>query len=386
MPGARPEDCAEHAVMIGRIRGIGLSRRDFLAASAVAVAATVAPAAVSEKPPMPEDYAKLLSRLRTPHKYPELVLPPSFKLGEYDSLAVDCPFVFRHKRRYYMTHIGFDGTGYRTGIAWSKDLVKWEKEGLILDRGPAGSPTEFNAALSWIVRDNDLFGEGTLKKFNGKFVGTYHAYPRPGYETGPAAIGIAYSKDFHTWNLKEPSLRASDEGAGDWERGGLYKSCIVEHEGTFYMFYNAKTADSPWAEQTGLATSTDLKNWTRHPDNPLVRNGQKGSFDDTFCSDPCVLRAGDIWVMFFYTLSSADGKARDSVAFSRDLVHWEKSGEILIEPGPEGSVDSRYAHKPAVFFNDGVFYHYYCAVSPAAEKRRGNVEVSEIRGIGLAVS
>lgn len=385
----RPARRSQEIRPISPISPIALPRRDFIRISTAALATALVPSAARatpEKPHMPDDYAKLLARLRTPHKYPELVLPPSFKDGEYDSLAVDCPFVFRHKRRYYMTHIGFDGAGYRTGIAWSKDLVKWEKEGLILDRGPAGASTEFNAALTWIVRDNDLFGDGTLKQIDGRYVGTYHAYPRPGYETGPASIGIAYSKDFHKWNLKDPSLRSSDDDAAEWERGGLYKSCIVEQDGTFYMFYNAKTVDSPWLEQIGLATSTDLKNWTRHPGNPLIRVGRKASFDDTFCSDPCILQAGDIWVMFFYTLSSADGKARDSVAFSRDLIHWEKSGEILIEPGPEGAIDSRYAHKPAVFFKDGVLYHYYCAVQPAPQKRRGNVELPEIRGIGLAVS
>lgn len=365
--------------------GDRLTRRTFLCRAAGAAALGIAGRAGSEVNPMQEEYAELLAKLRTPHKYPELVLSPSFRHGQYDALAVDCPFVFRHKRRYYMTHIGFDGEGYRTGIAWSKDLVEWEKEGIILDRGPAGSPTEYNAALTWIVRDNDLFGEGKLKTFEGRFVGTYHAYPRPGYETGPAAIGIAYSKDFHKWNLKKPVLHASDPDAAEWEKGGLYKSCIVEHDGTFHMFYNAKTDDSPWIEQIGLATSTDLIQWKRHEANPLIRVGEKDAFDDRFCSDPCVFRAGEVWVMFFYTLSS-DGKARDSVAFSRDLVRWEKSGEILVEPGPEGTIDSRYAHKPGLFFKDGVLYHYYCAVAPAKEKRHGDVEVSEIRGIGLAVT
>lgn len=361
-----------------------LGRRQFLCYAGAMVVGSAATGRGEGQVDMPDDFSELMERLRTPHKYPELVVAPSFKLGQYDALAVDCPFVFRHKRRYYMTHVGFDGTGYRTGIAWSKDLVKWEKEDVILDRGPQGSPTEYNAALTWIVRDNDLFGEGTLKTFEGRFVGTYHAYPKPGYETGPAAIGICYSKDFHKWNLKDPVLRASDPDAGEWEAGGLYKSCIVEQDGTYYMFYNAKTAAKPWTEQIGLATSTDLKQWKRHNANPLIRVGEKGAFDDIFCSDPCVLRAGDVWVMFFYTLSS-DGKARDSVAFSRDLLHWEKSGEILIEPGPPGSIDSRYAHKPGVFWKDDILYHYYCAVSPAAPRRQGNVEVSEIRGIGLAV-
>jgi predicted GH43/DUF377 family glycosyl hydrolase len=331
-----------------------------------------------------ESYSKLLERLRTPHKFPELVLAPSYKKGNYDALAIDCPFVFRHKRRYYMTHVGFDGIGYRTGLASSTDLIRWEKEGLLIDRGPQGSTTEFNIAMSWIVRDNELFGEGRLKPVAERFLGTYHAYPQAGYEAGPAAIGLCHSTDLRRWRLKEPCIRASDPDAGDWERGGLYKSCLVEHEGVFYMFYNAKTTGAPWTEQTGLAISKDLKTWKRYEGNPVIPVGPKGSFDDVFCSDPCVVRSGEVWLMFFYTFSS-DGKARDSVAFSKDLLHWEKSNEILIDVGPPGSVDSRYAHKPGVFVKDDKFHHFYCAVAPAANREMGDVEVDEIRGIALAV-
>lgn len=332
-----------------------------------------------------ESETALLQRLRTPRKFPELVLKASYTKGAFDALAVDCPFVFRHKRRFYMTYVGFDGIGYRTGLASSGDLVKWEKEGMMLDRGPSGSTTEFNIALSWIIRDNDLFGEGRIRKIDGRFIGTYHAYPQPGYETGPAAIGICVGDDFRKMKLKEPCIRASDPEASEWERGGLYKSCLVEHEGTFYMFYNAKTASAPWIEQTGVALSTDLKNWKRYEGNPIIPVGAKGSFDDVFCSDPCVVCCGDTWVMFFYTLSS-DGRARDSVAFSKDLLHWRKSNEILIDVGPPGSIDARYAHKPSVFTNEGRLYHYYCAVSPAPDKMIGEVEVSEIRGIALATN
>lgn len=331
------------------------------------------------------EYARLLERLRTPRKHPGLVLEASYEKGAFDSLAVDCAFVFEHEGRFYMTFIGFDGAGYRTGMAESADLIHWEKEGLLLDRGPKGSSTEFNIALTWIVRDNELFGNGGLKKVDGQYLGTYHCYPRPGYETGPAAIGLCRSSGLKQWELEEPFLHASDPGAGEWERGGLYKSCLVEHDGVYYMFYNAKNAGANWVEQTGFATTTDLKQWKRYEGNPVIPVGPKGSFDDRFCSDPCVVRCGEVWVMFFYTLSS-DGRARDSVAFSKDLVHWEKSGEILIDVGPPGSIDSRYAHKPAVFAKDGKLYHYYCAVAPAPERRMGEVEVGEIRGIAVAAS
>ncbi len=327
-------------------------------------------------------YTDALKRIRTPHKLNTLVLAPSYKKGQYDSHAVDCPFVFAHDDRFYMTHIGWDSVGYRTGLASSQDLVHWRKEGIIIDRGPAGSTTEFNAAMSWIVRENELFGPGTLKKIHGRFLGTYHTYPAPGYEVGPASIGICWSDDLRKWEIEEPFLFARD--GGEWERGGLYKSCLVEHEGTFYMFYNAKTVHG--VEQTGVATSTDLKTWARFEGNPIVKVGPAGSFDDRFASDPCVVRVGDVWAMFYYTYSTADGHARDSVAFSDDLLHWEKSGEVLIDVGCVGCVDSQYAHKPSVFTHNGKVYHFYCAVSPANGRRTGEVQNSEIRGISVATS
>ena len=337
------------------------------------------------EPPKP-DYSAVLETVRTPYKHPELVLSASYQSGTFDSLAVDCPFVFAHEGRYLMTYVGFDGTGYRTGLAESTDLINWTKRGLLLDRGPAGSVTEYNVALTWILRDNDLFGPGAPRKINGRYHGTYHAYPGAGYETGPAVIGLCWSEDLFNWVLNPPFLTASDPGAGLWEQGGLYKSCLVEHEGKFYLFYNAKNRETPWREQIGFVTSDDMKMWTRELGNPLIPTGNVGSVDDRFCSDPCVLRLPNgLWAMFFFTLSS-DGFARESVAFSKDLIHWDKSGEKLIDVGAPGSIDSRYAHKPSMFAKDGVLYHYYCAVAPATEKRRGDVDVSEIRGITVATS
>lgn len=367
-----------------------LSRRGFLAAAAGTCMCLGAPAGRAATEPetvnkTSKEYADLLKRLRTPDKHPKLVLEASYEKGAFDALAVDAPFVFAHDGRYYMTHIGFDGTGYRTGLASSTDLLNWTKEGLLIDRGPKGAVTEFNVALTWILREEELFGSGKLRKVDGRFLGTYHAYPRPGYEEGPACIGLCWSDDLRHWQLDEPILRSSDADAARWESGGLYKSCLAEHDGAFYLFYNAKTPDSPWVEQTGVAISHDLKTWKRHNGNPVIPVGPKGSFDDIFCSDPYVLRCGDIWTMFFYTLSS-DGRARDTVAFSKDLLNWVKSNEILIDVGLPGAIDAKYAHKPAVITREGKLYHYYCAVAPAAERKRGSVEINEVRGIAVAMS
>ena len=323
--------------------------------------------------------------LRTPHKLGRLVLSPSYRKGEFDSHAVDCPFVFRHEGAYYMTYVGWDRVGYRTGLARSSDLLEWTRVGMILDRGPKGSPTEFNAAMTHILRDNELYGSGELKKVNGRFLGTYHAYPSAGYEEGPAIIGLCWSDDLLHWDLGDPILFARD--GAEWECGGLYKSWIVEHEETYYLFYNAKTTAKHWNEQIGIATSKDLVTWKRYEQNPVVRNGEKGAWDDRFAADACVLCHKGTWYMFYYGLSSRRG-ARDLVARSSDLLHWEKSDEILIDLGPAGAVDELLAHKPGVIANDEKLYHFYCAVTrnPDPDKKIGEIEHSEIRGIALAHS
>jgi predicted GH43/DUF377 family glycosyl hydrolase len=329
-------------------------------------------------------YRPTLEKVRTPCKYPELVVKPSFKKGEFDSHFVDGPFVFEHEERFYMTYIGWDTVGYRTGLASSDDLVHWTKEGLLIDRGPKGSPTEFNVAMTWIARSNDLFGECRLKKVDGQYVGTYHAYPEPGNEQGSAAIGLCWSEDLRHWDLDDPFLFSQD--GAPWERGGLYKSCLLEHEGTWYLFYNAKNElHWPWREQMGAVVSTDLRNWRRLEENPLVKVGPPGSFEDLFASEPCVYKVGDVWALFYFG-NSSDGHARDSVAFSEDLIHWEKSREIIVDVGPEGSIDSRHAHKPAMFFKDARLYHYYTAAADHPGRTLGEIEHGEIRGIGLAVS
>ncbi len=324
--------------------------------------------------------------VRTPYKASALVVAPSYVRGEFDSHAVDCPFVFSRAGRYAMTYVGWDSIGYRTGLATSDDLLHWHKEGLLIDRGPRGSTTEFNVALTWIVRDNDLFGSGELKRVGGHYLGTYHAYPHAGYEAGPAAIGLCWSDDLRHWRLEEPCLHCDDVDAGAWEHGGLYKSCLVEEGGRFTMFYNAKNvARGTWLEQTGAVVSDDLKHWRRVSSEPLLPVGQPGAFDDLFASDPCVVRCGETWAMFYYG-NSTDGHARDSVAFSSDLLHWEKSGEVLVDVGAAGAIDSRYAHKPSLYHHNGRLYHYYCAVAPALDGTTGEIEYGEVRGISVATS
>ena len=292
--------------------------------------------------------------------------------GTFDGEAVDCPFVFEHNGAVKMLYVGFNGVGYQTGLAYAATPdAAFTSEALLLARGDGEGWDARNASGNWLLCGNDLWKPRTLQKWDGKYWMTYHSYPQDGYEAGPGAIGLAYceNESLREWKrLPQPILRP-EEGE-DWERGGLYKSCLLRHDGLFYLFYNAKNEPPEgemWREQTGVATSPDLVTWTRHDLNPLLRVGALGSWDSLFASEPCVFydsRAG-YWVMFYFGF---DGNhAQEGVAISSDLLHWEKSLCPIITVDGKGGFDETHAHKPSVYYKDGVLYHYYCACRPIRE-------------------
>ena len=157
-----------------------------------------------------------LAPFRTPYKYGKRVLENSGVPGSFDERSVDCPFVFSANGRFHMTYVGYDGTGYQTGLAQSADLVHWQREGLILARDPADPITRYNIALMCILRDDALDSNGGLTTVGGRYLGAWHAYPNAGYEQGPAVIGLASSDDLHHWQRTQPILRPEDGAA--WER------------------------------------------------------------------------------------------------------------------------------------------------------------------------
>lgn len=333
-----------------------------------------------------EEY--ISERVATPERESSLVVAPSFREGAFDSLAVDCPFVFSRDGVQGMTYVGWDGIGYQTALSWNIDGA-WTPGRIVLPRDPTDPLRRFNSAMTSIARENELDSPGRLRSFGGWYYGTFHAYPSAGYEAGPASIGFVRSRDLVSWQEFGGRLNPSE---GDvWERGGLYKSWLLEHEGLFYVFYNAKNRDSfgtvevppPWTEQTGVAVSRDMVRWRRCGQNPVLSAGAPGDFDEVFASDPCVLRDGRFWVMFYFGLA-VDGHAREGYATSRDLRAWTKSNEILLDVGQAGSIDSIHTHKPAIITWNGHLEHYYCAVGPREPIELGGVRQGELRGIAKA--
>jgi predicted GH43/DUF377 family glycosyl hydrolase len=322
---------------------------------------------------------------KTPYKYGLVVTPES------DSKKIDCPSIFRKGKNWYMTYILFDGRGYETWMAKSKNLLEWETIGRIMSFGDTTNKDnlewDVNQRAGYIaLQDTKWGGTYQLQKFNNKYWMSYIGGRDKGYETGSLAIGIAHTeKDAtkpHEWNrIGNAVLSAFDKGVRWWENKKLYKSSIIWDKNKtlghpFVMYYNANgdtsnnTPKWRWFERIGMAVSDDMINWQRYQADPVVHHkiGITG--------DGVIQKIGDVWVMFYF---GAFWENRTKEAFNRfacsyDLVHWtDWNGEDLIKSTEE--YDAKYAHKSYVVKWKGVVYHFYCAV-----------DNKDHRGIAVATS
>ncbi|MFM7182452.1 MAG: hypothetical protein ACKO2G_13435 [Verrucomicrobiales bacterium] len=315
------------------------------------------------------------------HYHPEYVIPADPKIpGHEDFKNTDVPCVYQlpgQPDKWLMSFIAFNGKGYNSFVAESTDLVQWSNPRLAMGFGKPGEFDYGGCVIgAFLYESYDIKSPRILKKRDGKFWTLYGSYAKQGgYEIDPGYEGVASSQNGLTWQRAKdtPILSIHDPDCADWEKDCIYQPWLVEHEGKFYNFYNAKRMPV-WIEQIGGASSTDLLNWKRFPNNPVVPV-RKGGYDEKFSSDGKVFRDGDHWVMFYFGVGK--GGAHIMAAFSRDLVNWTAHPEPLYKAGgnPSG-LDQKYAHKISLVYNpkNETYYLYYCAT--------GN----QGRGIGLITS
>lgn len=326
-----------------------------------------------------------IQKYLTPYKYNKPVIIGSGEKGEFDELAVDIPFVFWHKDCFYMLYTGYDGIGYQSALATSKDLLNWNHKGLILKRSENKNRWDkIGCSATWIIKESDnIWDLPTLKKIEGKYWLVYHSYPREGYESGPAKISLAWCEDEELlqWHFLDEPVFSWEDGE-EWEKGGLYKACIIKNKEEWYMFYNAKNKKDRWEEETGLAISKDLFNWKRYEKNPILKT-DKNSWDERFVSDPYILKDEDNWINFYFGYGNSH--AQEGLALSKDLVSWEKVREPIIKHGIPGEIDSGHAHKASIVYYNDTLYHFYCGTRPSNNGDKTSVH-GEFRTICLATS
>ncbi|WP_229379502.1 glycosylase [Fibrella forsythiae] len=323
---------------------------------------------------------RIYEAVKTPYKY-GLVLTPAD-----NSQKMDCPTVFRKGRSWYMTYLIYNGRGYETWLATSKDLLHWQNLGRQLSFADTTS-RQWDAhqkAGYNVLQDTRWGGSYRLKKYRDNYWMTYIGGAARGYEAGDLSIGVAYTAKnpatAHEWQCKPtPVLTANDADVRWWENRKLFKSTVIQDQQRltghpFVMYYNANgdttgVNKTRWFERIGMAVSDDMLNWQRFNKEPVLMHPAG------ITGDAVLQQIDGLWVMFYFGAFWQDREgAFNRFAASTDLVNWtDWTGVNLVEPSEP--YDELYAHKSFVVKHKGLVYHFYCAVNKQDQ-----------RGIAVATS
>ncbi|MEV1007504.1 glycoside hydrolase family 130 protein [Streptomyces sp. NPDC049881] len=160
-----------------------------------------------------------------------------------------------------------------------------------------------------------------------------------------------------------PVLRPRGDG---WESSNLYNPAAVVVDGEVVLLYRAHAADI--VSHIGIARSRDGFTFERE-DAPVL--SPEHPYESRGCEDPRVTRIGDT---FYLTYTGWDGvAARLCLATSRDLRAWTKHGPVIEDgydtfatthPRPGGTwhkagviVPERIDGRWWMYFGEGAIFH-----------------------------
>ena len=125
-----------------------------------------------------------------------------------------------------------------------------------------------------------------------------------------ARLWLMESRDLVHWT--DPSPIAPQGCQAAWARSRRQiDPYLIAHDNKYWCFYKTDG-------QLGLLVSTDLKTWTEaSPDAPVLAAAQTP--DGATVENPCVVRDGDEFVLFFSPCRDGRGVG---AARSSDLIHW----------------------------------------------------------------
>jgi hypothetical protein len=133
-------------------------------------------------------------------------------------------------------------------------------------------------------------------------------------------------------------IRTGNSGA--WDSHEVCCATVVEDGGLVRAWYAGRDGPSaPW--RIGLAESADGVQFEKHPNNPVLREGAAGDFDEDGATAPSVLATRGLYRMW-YEARGFFGATSIGYAVSTDGVHWHKfPGNPVVLPDDIGLASVR---------------------------------------------
>ncbi|MBW4331787.1 hypothetical protein KY084_13010 [Stakelama sp. CBK3Z-3] len=202
---------------------------------------------------------------------------------------------------------------------------------------------------------------------DGQFNLLYTGWDGTGYQTGRAV-----SEDLINWKRAgimlardpdDPITRYNISCASILRENELYSpGRLIKVDGRYLAAWHAYP--NPGYEQgsavIGLAWSEDLVNWERT--DPILRAEDGADWERGGLYKPYIVKNGDTYLLYYNAKTTGNPwKEQTGLAMSKDLKSWTRyAGNPIIRNGePGGSGDSWFASDPVVYTHNGEWSLFY---------------------------
>jgi len=176
------------------------------------------------------------------------------------------------------------------------------------------------AKENWYINDH-CFVRGADGLWH--LFGITHQEPAAPMEERVFAHATAKTLLQQSWDKQAPAMAYAPEAP--WNEEHLWAPHVTYADGTYLMFYCAGARDHS-KYKIHLATSDDLKSWTRHPKNPVVVDG----FD---ARDPFLMKDASKWLLYYTANSNPTGGQHVvKCVISTNLVEWGGAKTVYTDP------------------------------------------------------
>lgn len=303
---------------------------------------------------------------------PNPILIPGLE-GTWEGGVVETSDAFKDFGTYYLYYHGNGGDGYQLGVATAPHpLGPFEKYdgNPILERGSSGSWDDVHVACAMI-----------LKEGSRNYTMWYSGY--------------GHSEEHSQWGI---GLATANHPLGPWKKHE--GNPVMEHFGyvggvvkaqSKYHLYTAHPIGSTGPDYSPMSLATAERPegpWTVHPENPVLKQGEWGDWDDGGFSEAEVLYRGGVFHMFYGGAKLYEPRiaTRESIgyAYSVDGVNFMKHGRNPVAAREANPNASAFAEVHAIM-EPPFIYLYHTLRYKKAWRARFEEQFPGVEDLGVQV-
>ncbi|MFH0758175.1 MAG: T9SS type A sorting domain-containing protein [Bacteroidota bacterium] len=169
-----------------------------------------------------------------------------------------------------------------------------------------------------------------------------------------------YSQTDWTKHPDNPLMFAG--AAGEWDAKLVAPCAVLYYDSTYHMWYQGTDIHGE-DDQIGYATSPDGITWTKYSENPVLKPGPGGDWDDHTLQGCSVLKMDTIFHMWYtgHTGTILNENYRIGHATSQDGILWvrDTANNPVLEKGASGDWDDVWVINGAVIYDSTQFHMWY---------------------------